>query len=342
MQFVYIDESRKIEWEKLVAQNPASGFMQSFFWTNFTNLLGWPTFKIGVIDNQRLVGGAIVTKFKTDNGHNYLYIPEGPVIPYDVLESEKTFDGLIAEIDKIADLTRNSLTSHLRIDPRLTTLPNFFKRFQRAPIDLEPLRTLAINLSLSKEQILTQMKPKGRYNIKVAQRYGLKVVSMDLKSGLNDFLKFYRETVDRKQFEGKEEKYFTDLVSAIENPAEAKMFFVKDQNNILAVALVIFYGNLATFLFGASSDSNREKMAPYLLHYEIICQAKEMGFHGYDFYGIVPDENDLNHPWQGFTAFKKKFGGSEIKYIGAYDFVYNQKLYEDYLKESGETVSPAK
>lgn len=336
MQFAYIDESRKIEWEKLVSQNPLSGFMQSFFWTNFTNLLGWPTFKIGVFDNNHLIGGAVVTKFKTNNGHNYLYIPEGPVIPYESLDSVKIFDGLIAEIDKIADLKGDSLTSHLRIDPKLTTLPDFFNRFQKAPINLEPLRTLLIDLSKPQEQILAQMKPKGRYNIKIAQRYGLKVTSSNLQSGLNDFLKFYHQTVDRRQFEGKEEKYFVDLVTAVNNPTTAKMFFVKDQENILAVALVIFYGKLATFLFGASSDSSREKMAPYLLHWEIICQAKEMGFHQYDFYGIVPDENELNHPWQGFTAFKKKFGGEQVKYIGAYDFAYNRKLYEEYLKENGE------
>ncbi len=336
MRFDYIEDSYKAEWEKLVSQNPASGFMQSFFWTRFTNLLGWPTFKIGVFEDERLIGGAVVTKFATDNGHNYLYIPEGPVLPYNALGSDKIFDGLIAEIDKIADLKGDSLTSHLRIDPKLIELPIFLKRFQKAPTDLEPLRTLLINLSLSEEEILAQMKPKGRYNIKVAQRHGLKVISTDLQSGLNDFLKFYHQTVDRRQFEGKEESYFTNLVTAINNPADAKMFFVKDQNSILAVALVIFYGELVTFLFGASSDSHREKMAPYLLQWEIICRAKEMGFSWYDFYGIVPDENNLEHPWQGFTAFKKKFGGEDVKYIGAYDFVYNHQLYQEYLKTAEE------
>lgn len=312
--------------------------MQSFFWAKFNNLLGWPTYKIGVFDGKRLVGGAVVGKFKKDNGHNYLYIPEGPVIPYNTLESGRIFDGLIAEIDKIADLRGNSLTSHLRIDARLTVLPAFFKRFQKAPIDLEPLRTLVIDLSLSREQILSQMKPKGRYNIKVAQRYGLKVISTSLQSGLGDFLKFYQETVERKQFEGKEEKYFTDLTAAIDNFENAEIFFVKDEDQILAAALIIFYGDMATYLFGASTALKRKKMAPYLLQWEIVCQAKEMGLQKYDFYGIVPDENNLKHPWQGFTAFKKKLGGEEVKHIGSYDFVYNQRLYKEYLRESGEIL----
>lgn len=330
MIFKYIDQSLKKDWEELVKNNPYSGFMQSFFWTDFTNLLGWPTFKIGVFDSKKLIGGAIVTKFKTDNGHNYLYIPEGPVLIFESKEADQIFNGLITEIDKIADLTGNSLTSHLRIDPKLKELPVFFKRFQKAPINPEPLRTLLLDLSLSKKDLLAQMKPKGRYNIKLAQKYGLRVISTDLQSGLDDFLKFYHQTVNRKQFEGKDEIYFIKLAKNLK-PQDAKFFFIKDQENILAVALVIFYGELATFLFGASSDLHREKMAPYLLQWEIICQAKSRGFKWYDFYGIAPDENDLNHPWQGFTTFKLKFGGEQVKYIGAYDCIYNQNLYKEYL-----------
>jgi len=159
VHFGYINELRKTEWEKLVSQNPASGFMQSFFWTRFTNLLAWPTYKIGVFDNKSLFGGAIIIKFATDNGNNYLYIPEGPVLPYATPGADKIFDGLIAEIDKVADLTGNSLTSHVRIDPKLTQLPAFFKRFQKAPTNPEPLRTLLIDLSLSKDELLAKMKP---------------------------------------------------------------------------------------------------------------------------------------------------------------------------------------
>lgn len=332
MVFKYIDQSLKKAWENLVEQNSSSGFMQSFFWTEFTNLLGWPTFKIGSVDSGKLIGGAIVTKFTTDNGHNYLYIPEGPVVPYEESSADKIFDALISEIDKIADLTGDHRTSHLRIDPKLTSVPSFLNRFQKAPVNLEPLRTLLIDLSLPKEKILAQMKPKGRYNIKVAQRHKLEVRSTTLQSGLNSFLNFYQQTVNRKQFKGKDEIYFIKLAKIIGSLQEAKFFFISDQKNILAVALIIFYGELVTFLFGASSNDNRHKMAPYLLHWEIICRAKEMGYRFYDFYGIVPDENDVSHPWQGFTAFKKKFGGQEVKYIGAYDFVYNQELYKDYLK----------
>jgi len=338
MQFKYIDQLLQKEWENQVRENPFSGFMQSCFWTKFANLLNWPTFKIGLFDKNKLIGGAVVTKF-TSGKNNYLYIPEGPVLPFEEKKAEEMFHSLIREADKIADLKGENLTSHLRIEPKLTNLPSFFNRFQKAPINEQPLSTLIVDLTLNEEELLRQMKPKGRYNIKVAKRHGIEVVSKDLAGGMSDFLEFYQQTVERKRFEGKDESYFYRLIDACEDPSLAKFFFAKRQNEILAAALIIFYGNLATFLFGASSDKYPETMAPYLLHWEIMRHAKDAGFKKYDFLGVAPDEDDESHPWHGFTVFKKKFGGKQINYIGAYDFVYNKKLYEDYLRENGEKTS---
>jgi lipid II:glycine glycyltransferase (peptidoglycan interpeptide bridge formation enzyme) len=76
-------------------------------------------------------------------------------------------------------------------------------------------------------------------------------------------------------------------------------------------------------------------MAPYLLHWEIMRYAKQQGYNWYDFYGITPATSP-HHSWAGFTILKKKFGGEEFSSIGAYDFVYNKEIYQEYLKESDE------
>src|SRR5437764_601769 len=116
MQFDYIDEALRKEWKDLVKSNPASGYMQSFFWTEFQNMLGWTSYKIGIFDDKKLVGGAIVSKFPFSKNTNILFIPEGPVLPYHLSECEELFHALMAEVDKVADLKGNVLTSHLRIE----------------------------------------------------------------------------------------------------------------------------------------------------------------------------------------------------------------------------------
>ncbi len=338
MNFKYIHPDAQVEWESLVTSNPASGYMQSFFWAEFKNTLGWTTFKIGMFEEEKIVGGAIVAKFPYSTHKNILYIPEGPVISYDAPHAEEMFQSFMAEIDTIADLTGPQLTSHLRIEPKLTQLPSFFNRFQKAPINQQPLSTQVIDLILSEEQLMAAMKPKGRYNVKIAKQHGVRITQTSPQSGMKDFLRLYLQTVERNKFEGKDADYFERLAYALSLTDTARVFFATYNGKILASAIVLGFGKIATFLFGASSSEQRELMAPYLLHWEIIRFAQAKGYREYDFYGVSPDETDHTHPWQGITAFKKKFGGRQINYIGAYDFVYNQKLYEEYLKESGEII----
>src|SRR3989338_10966641 len=142
MHFSYINEAKKDEWEALVKVAPGGGFMQSFSWAGFKRRIGWQTYKIGLLENDVLIGGAIVMKFPFSKNKNFLYIPEGPIMPYTRRDADELFHQLIGEIDAVADLKGPSYTTHLRIEPRLKSAPHFFQRFQKAPYNLEPRDTL--------------------------------------------------------------------------------------------------------------------------------------------------------------------------------------------------------
>lgn len=334
MRLQYIDESLQSQWEDLTKKNSASGYMQSFWFAQFQQLLGWETYKIGIFDKGDLLGGAVIAKYGHYKNQSILYIPEGPVLPYNTPEAEEMFDLLMTQIDLIADFNGKKPTSHVSIEPKITTLPSFFSRFKKATTDRQPLSTLLMDLTLKEEDLLAQMKPKGRYNIKVAQKNGIKIHRTNPQEGLRNFLTLYVPFVKRSGFDGKDTDYFERLVWALSEGGEGEFFFAQHKDTILATALVIYYGDTATYLFGASSDTQRQTMAPYLLHWEIIKHAKLLGYRFYDWYGVSPVNNSGEHPWDGFSVFKKKFGGAQINYIGAYDFVYNQPLYKEYAKEN--------
>ncbi len=334
MQLKYIDQSQQEPWEKLVKNNPCSGYMQSFWWAEFQNLIGWETYKIGIFDKDKLLGGAIIAKYPQYKNKSILYIPEGPVLPYDKPVAEKMFHLLISEIDKIADFEGKKPTAYLSIEPKLQTLPSFFSRFQKAGIDRQPMKTLMMDLKLSEEELLKQMKPKARYNIKVAQKHQVEIFQVEPQEGLNDFLKLYSSFNKISRSDKKDKNYFERLTYVLSQTNQGNFFFAKYKNQIIASAIVIYFGDTTTYLFGASSVKYPFTMAPYLLHFEIIKHAKKSGYKWYDWYGLSPVENDTNHSWYGFTVFKKKFGGKQMNYIGAYDFVYNKKLYEEYLKKN--------
>jgi peptidoglycan pentaglycine glycine transferase (the first glycine) len=336
MHLGYIDLSHKDEWENLVKHNPASGYMQSFLWTDFLRTLGWETYKIGLFENNKIIGGAIIGKYSHFKKYNLLAIPEGPVLPYDKPETESLFHTLISEIDTVADLTGKKRTSHLTIEPKLTRKPPYFSRFRKAPFDQQPIRTIMLNLHLSEAELLQQMKPKGRYNIKIAQKHDVNVIESDLQLGLADFLSLYRRLSERNSFMRKDDGYFVSLINIFKKSGLLHLYFGKFHDTILAAALVLYFGNTATYLFGASSELYPEVMAAYLLQWEIIRQFKLKGLSWYDLYSLAPGNNPQAHPWWGYTVFKRKFGGNQIDYIGGYDFVYNQALYEDFLRENQE------
>jgi peptidoglycan pentaglycine glycine transferase (the first glycine) len=332
MQLKYINNSLKKDWENLIKNNPATGYMQSFFWTEFKKMLGWEIFRIGIFENNKLTGGAIVSKYSHFKNFNFLEVSDGPVLPYERKQAEKMFDLLIKEIDKIADLTTGKLSSHLSIEPKLFQVPKYFNRFRKSKTDQQPLKTLLINLKLSEEEILRQMKPKGRYNIKIAQKHKVEIYKTGLSDGLNDFLSIYKQFIKRAGFEGKDASYFKALEYCVRQEKNIDIYFAKYNNKLLSAAMVLYFSDTATFLYGASRKEYMSVMAPYLLHFEIIKNAKALGLGWYDLYGLSPEGDNHKHPWYGFSIFKRKFGGSEVDRIGGYDFIYNEKLYKEYLK----------
>lgn len=324
-------------WDDLTQKNPASGFLQSFFWSEFKQHGGWETFKIGIQENGDLVGGAVVMKVHFAPSKNFLYIPEGPVLDYKRDDASTLFHELIAEIATIADLKGKELTTHLRIEPRLSAVPLFFESFSKAPYNFEPRNTRMIDLHMSAADLLSRMKPKGRYNIKIAERENIRVSVTDPSvSQVKSFMKIYEETTRRNAFEGKNGGYFEVLFKHLKSTGNGKFFTASYEDELLAAALVILHGDRATYFFGASSTTKRNKMAPYKLHWEIIRDLKENGYRWYDLWGVTPKDAPPSHDWHGLSRFKEKLGGEVFNFIGAYDLVYNAKLYREFLRESKE------
>lgn len=197
----------------------------------------------------------------------------------------------------------------------------FIKSFE----EMQPEHTLILNITKSDEDILAQMKPKGRYNIKIAEKHGVVVKK---SRTVSDFYKLYEQTAKRQKITYRGIEYFQKLLDNLEPKGYSELFTASDENGtILASAIISFYNHRATYLFGASSDESRNVMAPYGLHWQIIAEAKRRGCTEYDFFGIAPDENP-KHPWAGVTSFKKKFGGEEVHLLGSWDLVMRPAEYQ--------------
>jgi peptidoglycan pentaglycine glycine transferase (the first glycine) len=318
-------------WDTFLAATNETGFMQSSWWGDFRAMTGFEYFGLTFKDQGSIIGGALVTRLSYASDSSFYYIQDGPVLPAEEPAASQVFDAILQAIEKHRQSEKETI-SHLRIEPRWRRLPSFVRGFQAPSFSdnfMEPRDTLCIDLRPAEEIILAQMKPKGKYNIRIAQRHKVSVIQDTSDQGLRDFLRIYKRTAIRQRMEIKPPGYFRDLVSMLRPRKQVELFFAEHEGRRLATALIIYFGSRATYFYGGSLALRRRVMAPYLLHYEIIRRAKARGYESYDLWGIAP-ANEPDHPWQDISVFKRKFGGTELNLVPTLDYVYDPAAYRHY------------
>lgn len=325
-------------WENFVSQNRASGFLQSLAWAHFESHHFREVKGIGLLENGMLQAGAVVHRYIFHDGFDMLYIPQGPVLDYFSTSGEKLLELILQNITKLAKKS----TTHIRLEPRLLKeeTPNWFsKKFQKAFMNLQPRFTHVIDLTLSAEEISAQMKPKGRYNIRLAKKHGVHIHELLAPEGVDVFNTLYRETRKRQQF-GVDCDAHIKLMATFLPSHMLRCFLAFHEGKPLASALTIDFGKRRTYYLGASTDEKKNLMAPSLLQYEMMLEAKQHGISEYDLWGVSKDENDRSDLWYGISRFKSQFGGKRLELIGAHDFVLNPTLYQKFIaKYEWENVS---
>ena len=204
----------------------------------------------------------------------------------------------------------------------------------------EPRDTLCIDLRPSEDEILAQMKPKGRYNVRVARKHGVTIVRDNSYQGLIDFMRIQRCTIVRKGMKPTTPAYFRAMLTELVPRGQASLFFAEHGGRRLATALVVTCGRRASYLYGGSLLAQRSVMAPYLLHFEIMRRAKASGCEWYDLWGVAPLDQP-NHAWQQISEFKRKLGGVEVRLVPTLDYVYDDSAYDQFqIAERGKATAP--
>jgi hypothetical protein len=223
-------------------------------------------------------------------------------------------------------------------------VPDFVRGFRPSAFSdrfSEPRNTLCIDLRPSEDDILAQMKPKGRYNVRVARKHGVAIVKDNSYRGSVDFMRIQRCTAVRKGIEPVAPSYFRAMLAELVSRGQASLFFAEYGGRRIATALVITFGRRATYFYGGSLLLHRRVMAPYLLHFEIMRRAKALGCEWYDLWGVAPlDQPD--HSWQQISEFKRKLGGVEVHLVPTLDYVYDAAAYDQFrIVQRRRATTPA-
>lgn len=278
--------------------------------------LEWEEFKKGTGGETSRVDGLLVTWHKI------------PLTPWRVGYVGKSSLPSLATIKKLEKEARMRGVITVRMEPDATKqeAKRWLSAYQEI---LRPGRhyftptTFWLYLDKTEEEILAGMHPKGRYNIKLAQKHGVVVKEDGSNEALETFLDLmFAKTAKRHRFYARNLEYYRKLWAVLHRGGIAHLFTANYGGEVLAAWIVFKYDGRLYYPYGASSDNNKQVMAPSLLLWETVRWGKSQGCLVYDLWGAEKG--------RGYDRFKEQFGPARIELVGTWDVVVNPWLYPIY------------
>jgi peptidoglycan pentaglycine glycine transferase (the first glycine) len=318
------DHAGTADWEALVRICPQSGFMQSAAWARVKAAQGLQLLHIGLFAGDTLAGGAMAYTMPQPNGATLLISPEGPVLPWaDPDDAQAALRVLLPAMAAAAEAVG---AIAWRIEPRLMPpKPDALRGFGRAPIDLVPQQTLYLDLAPDAEALLAAMHPKGRYNVRLAERKGVTISESTDPGDSGRFFDVVRAAAERDDFFIEPPHHFALVAETLMAAGMARFLFAEHDGDTLGAILLVNYGDRATYFYGGTTNDKRPLMAGYALQWAAIRRSQALGCTTYDFFGFDP-HGDPDHLYAGFSRFKRQFGGEAVRFIGAQDHVFVDRL----------------
>lgn len=320
----------KIRWNEFVAKGVGGSFTQTFEWGEFMATQKEKIWRLVVEENGNWLAVIFFFKSRLKMGQAILYAPHGPVFSAQSKvknhsqglirlwrKKPKVMEGLLARIEEIAGGERVLM---FQIDPLSADQEwcGIFDKlgFVKSKMDIQPKHTLILDLRKSPEELLKAMHPKTRYNIHLAEKKNIEIEVDNRKA--DEFYKLLKKTMERQHISLFGETYFKEIMKL----PFVHLYLAKIDWQYIAANIMVFCGDTATYLFGASDYEARGLRAPFLLQWRAMQDATAANFKFYDFWGAAPkDATGQEARWSGFTQFKMGFApNAEItEYVGTYE-----------------------
>jgi len=361
-------------WNQIISQLPNPHFLQTYEWGQVKAKYGWiPYYAVWDANGEfhvekditrlssfvlPVIAAALILK-RQILSHGFaarlsiLYAPKGPLLDWNN-ESLRT-----RVLDDLQSFARKQGAIFLKLDPDVVlgrgvphseedvtensgqAVRSDLKRrgWVYSSDQIQFRNTVLVDLIAAEDEIMMRMKPKTRYNVRLAEKRGLAV-----RAGRVDDLpmlyKLYAETSVRDGFVIRDENYYLGVwklfMSNLETlkhtnlPACVPLIAEVDGEPVAAIFLFMFAGR-AYYVYGMSLNLHREKMPTYLLQWEAMKRAKANGCSAYDLWGAPENFDESDSMW-GVYRFKEGLGGEVVRTLGAYDFAPNKFWYKLYTE----------
>lgn len=323
------------EWNEYIKLHPGAHLLQTAQWGELKAAFGWDAVRVVCED----LGAQILFR-RLPLGLSIAYLPKPVFDP--IASTSVRFWG------EVASVCRRKRAIFLKVEPdgwgsvetagAQAAMPQVRAplAFRRSAFNIQPPRTLVVDLRGTEEDILARMKQKCRYNIRLAEKKGVSVRPWD---DLERFYALMQATGERDAFGVHSLDYYRRAYDLFHSLGNCELLLAEHENKPLAALMVFKHGLRSWYLYGASNEVERNRMPAYLLQWEAMRWAKARGCQAYDLWG-VPDadeaflesnfESRQDGLW-GVYRFKRGFGGELRRAPQSSDAIFDPVLYRLYL-----------
>lgn len=330
------------EWEAALLALPEPHILQSWAWGETKLQTGWRARRLLWSVERRPVAAAalLVRRLWSRAPVAVAYVSKGPILDW--------ADAGLADrvLDDLENAARQAGAFFVKIDPDVrgdtdagqTVAALLARRGWRPSAEqIQFSNTVVSDLAPTEEALLAGMKPKWRYNIRLAERRGV-VVRDGRAVDLPAFYAMYVETGQRDGFLVRPFAYYRAIWERFLSEGLAHLLLAEVAGAPVAGLILFRFGPTAWYFYGASTSQSRELMPNYALQWAALRWAKAAGCTRYDWWG-APDVLEESDPMWGVFRFKQGFGGAFVPHIGAWDFVTNRVAYWAYATAMPKVLS---
>jgi lipid II:glycine glycyltransferase (peptidoglycan interpeptide bridge formation enzyme) len=337
-------------WNALLATFPAAPILQTWEWAEVKKPVGWtPHFRVWEQGGEPVALALVLERTLDLPGMaarlRMHYAPHGPV-----LRNWGDAGTRARVLDDLRTQARQRGAFFLKVDPQvplgwgepgaggsreeatgrewLAELRRGGWRFSNEQVQFR--NTVILDLTPGEDALLARMKQKTRYNIRLAEKKGVRV-RQGGPDDLDLLYRMYAETAVRDGFAIRNREYYLHLWGTFHVAGMLTPLVAEAQGEACAGLMLFRFGDTATYMHGMSTAGHREKMPAYGLQWEAMRIAKSAGCSRYDLWGAPDDFVETDSLW-GVYRFKRGLGGAVLRTPGAYDLPLRPGLYALYAR----------
>ena len=329
----------RTQWNGFLTSQPRGHVLQSYEWGEMNKYLGGRIYRLGALENGRMIGAMLLTvspiPIPVPGLHfNWLYCSRGPTVEHPDSPALAALIGIVQKIARadhavVLRVEPNIADDDPREDAWIAAYHNL--GFQTNPQSVHVRRSWVLDIRPSDEELFANFKMTWRQNVRSAERKGVIIREAANDADFDVYYELLKITSERDAFFIHNKDYHRKIFHQFASQGDAVLYLAEHEGEPIAAKMLIRFGDWCWDMYGASSNNKRNLKPTYLLQYRCIQWAKARGCSYFDF-RTIPEILEPGEEMWGVYEYKKGFGGFSRLNMPTQDYVYRPLIYYAWRK----------